>query len=279
MRILVTGAAGIVGSALRPLLAERFEEVLLTDIAEVGDLAGNEGFERGDITDGKFVEGLAGRVDGIVHLAGMVGAGYTFEDVLGPNIVGTHHVFAAASSRGVRRVVYASSHHAVGFIRCGEPISDRTAHRPDSEYGLSKAFGESAASYFADNYGLDILSIRIGYLGSEVATGHRLRTWVSARDLAQLVEIGLTASGIGHQIVYGVSDNPEPYFDNANAFRLGYRPEDRSADFVSRPEVLEMRPDPDSVAGGVVGGGFASVGFCGDVSRILGKTGNQTEKK
>lgn len=267
-KILLTGAAGIVGTALRPLLARRHDHVVLTDIAGIDDAAGNESFKQGDITDLGFVKELAAQVDGIVHLAGMVGH-YSFDEVLGPNIIGTHNVFTAAQAAGVTRVVNASSHHVVGFFKRGAPIDETTAPRPDSPYGLSKAYGEAAAAYFADKFGLQILSIRIGYVGDELSDERRLHTWISARDLEQLIEIGLTAPNLGHQIVYGVSDNPDPFFDNSNAARLGYKPQDRSVDFVTDPAVLEMAPDPDSIAGGVVGGGFASVDFTGDKSRIL----------
>jgi len=92
---------------------------------------------------------------------------------------------------------------------------------------------------------------------------------VSARDLVQLIEIGLSQD-VGFEITYGVSDNPEPFFDNSNAFRLGYRPQDRSVDFVSDTSVLSQEPDLRTLEDGVVGGGFAADGFAGDLDRILG---------
>ncbi len=267
--ILLTGAAGIVGRALRPLLAARYGHVLLTDLVPVGDLAPNESFEAGDIVDAAFVERLASRVEGIVHLAGLVGAAYTFEEVLDPNIVGTHHVYGAARRTGVTHVVYASSHHAVGFFKRGEAIDHATAPRPDSQYGLSKAYGEAAGAYFADKHGLNVLAIRIGFVGERVEDERRLHTWISPRDLAQLIDIGLRTPDLGFETVYGVSDNPAPFFDNRNAFRLGYRPEDRSVDVVADASILTASPEPGTIAGGVVGGGFAAVGFEGDPSRVL----------
>lgn len=267
---MLTGAAGIVGTALRPLLAARYDRVISTDLEVIDDLSANETFIAGDITDQAFVEEITNQVDGIVHLAGRVGAAYTFDDVLGPNIIGTNHLFEGARRNEVQRIVFASSHHAVGFIRRGEPIDEHTAPRPNSEYGLSKAYGEAAASYYADKFGLNILSIRIGYVGDDVCDDRRLRTWVSPRDLAQLVGIGLDTSDLGHEIVYGVSDNPDPFFDNSNAEKLGYRPMDRSSDHVSDPSVLTKRTDPNTIEGAVVGGGFAANGFDGDLDRVLG---------
>ena len=125
-RILLTGAAGTVGSLIRPLLAERYVHVVLTDIVEVEDHAENETFLQGDIVDSAFVARISADVDGVVHLAGKVGPEFRFDDLLGPNMVGTHNVFAAARAHGISHVVYASSHHAVGFWRRGDPIDDLT---------------------------------------------------------------------------------------------------------------------------------------------------------
>jgi len=270
-QILLTGAAGIVGTALRPHLARRFGTVLLTDRAEVADLSAGESFRQGDIADLDFITDLARQAEGIVHLAGLVGAPYGFEEVLAPNVIGSHNVFEAARRADVRRVVFASSHHVVGFHRRGAVIDQATPLRPDSEYALSKAYGEAAGAYYADKYGLRVLAIRIGYVGEDLSRERRLRTWVSARDLAQLVEIGLCAEDLWFESVYGVADNPEPFFDNRNAFQLGYRPQDRSTDFARDEAVPGQGADPGSIEDGLVGGGFAAQGFQGDADRVLGR--------
>lgn len=268
-KILVTGAAGRVGTVLRPILRERYGHTVLMDISEIEDCHAGESFRKGDIADLECLKSAADGCDGIVHLAGLVASHYTFEESFGPNYVGTHNIFRVAAEMGIENVVYASSHHAVGFIKRGQEIDHTTAHRPDTEYGLSKAFGESAGAYFADKFGLNILSIRIGYVGPEVPNERRLHTWISARDLAQLVEIGLRKKGIGHQIVYGVSACDEPFFDNSNAERLGYRSLDHSLHAITDPSVLELKPDLNTIEEGVVGGGFAAFDFAGDADRIL----------
>lgn len=252
--ILLTGAAGIVGTALRPLMAKKYPKVLLTDIRPIAGLANNEVFQEGDITDLGFVRSLMEGICGVVHLAGMVGH-YTFDEVLGPNFVGTYNIFEAARQAGVPRVIYASSHHAVGFYKRGERhIDHSTAPRPDSFYGLSKAFGEEIGSLYADKYGIKSFSIRIGYVGKDVPDERRMHTWVSPRDLAQLVHIGLTMPGLHHEVVYGVSNVPEPFFDNSNAFRLGYQPEDTSLDHLANPSIQ----DEKHVDGALIGGNFAT---------------------
>lgn len=254
-RILLTGAAGIVGSAIRPLLAGRHDHIRLTDIAALpGDqpLAENESFERGDITDREFVKNLMREVDGVVHLAGLVGPDFTFDEVYRINMAGDGNVFSAAQSLGVNRVVYASSHHAVGYLERGQPIDETSAPRPDSFYGLSKAFGEAVASFYAHRFGMQVMAIRIGYAGDEVPDERRLHIWISPRDLVQLIGIGLETPGLGFQIVYGASILPDSFFDNRNAERLGYRPVDRAVDHLANPGLLSARPE-----GKFVGGHFA----------------------
>jgi uronate dehydrogenase len=250
-KILLTGAAGIVGNALRPLLAKEYSSILLTDIVDIQELAGNETFVAGDITDFGFVKKITEGVSGIIHLAAMVGH-YSFDEVLRPNFVGTYNIYESARLSSARpRVIFASSHHAVGFFKRGEAeINHLMAPRPDSFYGLSKAYGESLASLYADKFGVKSLSIRIGYVGENVPDERRLHTWISARDLTQLIKIGLQLPDLHHEIVYGVSRVPDPFFDNTNAFRLGYMPADHSANHLYSLDILKMQPEPDSYIGG-----------------------------
>lgn len=258
--ILLTGASGLVGTALRPWLAKAYDRVTLTDVRALPvPLSANEIFIQGDIVDLAFVSRLLEGVDGIVHLAGMVGAKYTYDDVLGPNFSGTYNVYEAARLAGISRVVYASSHHAVGFHPRGTAIDHTTAPRPDGYYGLSKAFGEATGSYFVDAYSLHVLAIRIGYVGENVVNERRLHTWISARDLAQLIHIGLTTPDLGYQVVYGVSENPDPFFDNSNAIRLGYVPQDRALDNLADPSLKDAQPDETSLEGRLIGGQFCEV--------------------
>lgn len=257
-RILLTGASGIVGSALRPLLATRFPEVLLTDLETIdsSSLGETESFAQGNLADADFLERITTDLDGIIHLGGLVGPDFTFDEVLESNIVGTRNLFEAARKNGVARVVYASSHHAVGFYRREDPVDETTPPRPDSFYGLSKAFGEEVGAYYADKFGLHVLAIRIGYVGESVIDERRLHTWVSPRDLMQLIEIGLSHPEIGFEIVYGVSDNPAPFFDNRNANRLGYRPRDRAVEHLADPDLLQQAPEAGA-EGTHIGGHFA----------------------
>ena len=259
MRILLTGASGIVGQSIHPLLAERCSELILTDRQELpdGTLSNNEVFQQGDLTDRSFVNSVSEGADAIIHLAGLVGPDFTFDEVMGANITGTRNVLEAARVHGIERVIYASSHHAVGFLRRDDPIDETSAPRPDSFYGWSKAAGESICAYYTDKFGLRVFAIRIGFVGESVIDERRLHTWISSRDLVQLIEIGLRHEEISFEIVYGVSDNPASFFDNRNAERLGYRPKDRSVNHLADPGILTTPPAPGP-EGEYVGGHFAT---------------------
>ncbi len=151
-----------------------------------------------------------------------------WEPILQANIVGCYNVPEVARRNGVKCVLFATSNHAVGFFRRDETIDHTVYPRPDSRYGLSKVFGEQVASLYADKYGLEVFCMRIGKLNPKPVDKRRLSIWLSPRDLAQLVRIGVEHPDIRFEIVYGASGNQRSWYDNANAHRLGYRPQDDS---------------------------------------------------
>ncbi|HUN67577.1 MAG TPA: NAD-dependent epimerase/dehydratase family protein, partial [Burkholderiales bacterium] len=145
--------------------------------------------------------------------------------------------------------------HAVGFYRRDETIDHRVYPRPDSRYGLSKVFGEQVGSLYADKYGLQVVCLRIGNVSMKPVDKRRLSIWVSPRDLAQLVRIGVDHPGIRFEIVYGVSKNTRSWYDNSNAYRLGYKPQDDSETYAA--EVLRReKPGGDPTAESYQGGVF-----------------------
>ena len=161
------------------------------------------------------------------------------------NFAGTFNLFEAARRQGVKRIVFATSNHAVGYYKRDQVIDHEVVVRPDSRYGLSKAFGEALGALYADKHGLGVLCIRIGNVNDRPIDGRRLAIWISPRDLTQLVRIGLERPGLHFEIVYGVSDNARSWYDNRNAFRLGYQPEDRGEDFAEAVLADEPAVDPD----------------------------------
>ncbi|MEX2200408.1 MAG: NAD(P)-dependent oxidoreductase, partial [Dongiaceae bacterium] len=204
----------------------------LSDVAAIDDVEVGEESAPADLADLASVRAAVGGVDGIVHLGGY-SLESDWETILRANINGAYNLFEAARLEGVRRIVFASSNHVMGFYRRAETIPADVTVRPDSRYGLSKAFGEALASLYAHKYGAEVLSIRIGHILPKPRNRRDLSIWLSPRDLCQLIRIGLETPGIRHEIVYGMSDNERAWWDNDNAARLGYRPQDRSEDFAA----------------------------------------------
>ena len=256
-RVLITGAAGGIGSRLRETLRGKYL-LRLSDIDPISKLVEGEEFVAADVTDAGALLPLMEDVHGVVHLGG-VAREDAWQPILDVNIAGTYNVFEAARRQAVERFIFASSNHAVGFYPRSQRIGSDVSVRPDSRYGVSKAFAEALASLYADKYGMRVMCIRIGNVADNPVDVRRLSIWVSPRDLSQLVEIGLEHPHLRYEIVYGVSDNARSWWDNSNAARLGYVPMDRSEDYAG--EVLAQAPpaSPDSIAERVQGGDFAVV--------------------
>jgi uronate dehydrogenase len=197
-------------------------------------------------------------VHAVVHLGG-VSREDAWQPILDINIAGTYNVFEAARRQGVERLIFASSNHAIGFYPRAQRIGVDVTLRPDSRYGVSKAFGEALGSLYADKYAMRVLCIRIGNVSEEPVDARRLSIWVSPRDLSQLIEIGLEHEDLHYEIVYGVSDNARSWWDNSNAARLGYLPVDRSEDYAEKILAASAQPAPDTLAERVQGGDFAMV--------------------
>jgi uronate dehydrogenase len=250
--VLVTGGAGGVATHLRRELAGRYA-LRLSDVRAVRGLGARETFARGDLTKLTHALRITKGVAAIVHLGAYAVEG-PWDAILEANVVGCYNLFEAARRNGVRRVVFASSNHAVGFHRRDQVIDDRALPRPDSRYGVSKVFGEALARLYVDKYGLEVLCVRVGNVNPAPLDERRLALWLSPRDLAQLVTLGLEHAAIKYELVYGVSGNSRSWYDNANATRLGYRPRDDSERFAAA--ILARRTPEDPVAAVYQGGNF-----------------------
>lgn len=239
--ILITGAAGDVGTHLRRELAGRYQ-LRLSDKRPLKADRGQR-FVRADLS--KMADALRTTqgVDAIVHLGGYSVEG-PWPAILQANIVGCYNLFEAARRNGVKRIVFPSSNHAVGFYRRDQTIDHRVYPKPDSRYGASKVFGEALGSLYADKYGMQFLMIRIGNVSPAPIDKRRLSIWCSPRDLAQLVTIGIEHPEIRFEVVYGVSANQRSWYDNSNAVRLGYRPRDDSEPYAEAILAREKPGDP-----------------------------------
>ena len=266
-RVLITGAAGGIGRRLREDIRGLYPLVRLSDRVEMAPARDGEEVVVADLADMAACEAICQGVDGIVHLGGQ-SVEADWDMVLQANIVGCYNLYEAARRQGVKRIVFATTNHVIGFYRRTERIDHAVPPRPDSRYGVSKAFGEALGRFYADKHGLRVLSIRIGHFADEPVDKRRLSIWLSPRDFLQLVRIGLEHPDLHYEVVYGASDNDRTWWDNANAYRLGYKPQDESAAFAAEVLAAETPDKSDPIAEQFQGGPFCSAEFGGDTNRI-----------
>ena len=267
-RILMTGAAGGIGTSLRKLLPPIYPDLVLSDLKAPADLAKDEKFKAADLADLAQVEAICEGVDGILHFGGYSVEG-PWDDILQANIIGGYNLFEAAYRKGVKRVVFASSNHAVGFYPRHHRIGTDVTVRPDGRYGVSKVFGEAVGSLYADKHGLKVTCIRIGNCDERPLDHRRISMWLKPEDLVQLCQIGLEHPDIHFEVFYGASLNDRAWWDNSRAYEFGYRPTGRSEDHVAHAMAEQAKLKPDPVGDYYQGGAFCSSEFDGDTSRII----------
>lgn len=257
-KLVLTGAAGSLGSRLRAPLAAMCDELLSTDIAaSVSDLAGNETYVQADLGDMAAIKPLLERADMVIHFGALVDE-VPFEDMLGPNFVGAYNIWEAAHIHDVRRVVYASSIHAVGMYPKNEAIGVDVPHRPDTFYGLAKCFAEDLGRMYWEKRGLEAVCLRI--LSCAPVTNPRaVGSWLSYDDMIQLVQKSITTPITGFSIVYGVSDNDRAPVDNTAARHIGYRPKDNAEQFAHEIYAKFDPLDPQDPSHYRHGGPFAGI--------------------
>lgn len=264
-RLLVTGAAGALGSVLREGLAPLARTMRLTDRKEFGEAAAHEEITLAELGDFDAVTRAVEGCDAVVHF-GAAPHERPWAEILESSIKGGYNVYEAARRCGVKRIVYASSIHAVGYVRREEGADVETDHRPDSLYGVSKCFVEDLAKLYFLKFGIESACLRINSCCEKPLNRRHLATWVSFDDLTRLVTRCLTVERLGFSVIYGISDNPECFFSNAKAAHIGYRPEDSSEAHRARVEAATDPGDPFDPAVAFVGGGFCSSGHPDDAA-------------
>jgi len=258
-RLLLTGAAGGLGKVLRESLRPCADVLRLSDLAALAPAQGaHEEVVACDLADKAAVDALVTGCDAIVHLGG-VSVERPFEEVLEANIKGVFHIYEGARRHGVKRVIFASSNHVIGFHKQSEHLDAHAAKRPDGYYGLSKSFGEDVAQFYFDRWGIETVSIRIGSSFPEPANRRMMSTWLSYRDLTTLIEKSLFTPDVKHLVVYGMSANRDVWWDNSAAARLGFVAQDSSEPFRAKVEAQPpVAPtDPNAV---YQGGAFTAQG-------------------
>ena len=257
-KLVLTGAAGRLGSYLREPLSGMCETLVSTDIIDAPKTQlPNETYVKADLADLEAITDLLKGADMVVHF-GAIGDEAPFETLLGPNFVGAYNIWEAAYRNGLRRVVYASSIHAVGMHKKTDFIGIDAPHRPDTFYGLAKCFAEDLASLYWDKRGLESVCMRI-LSCAQVSNPRAVGTWLSYDDMIQLVQRSIDTPVTGFSVVYGVSDNDRAPVDNAKAHHLGYRPKDNAEQY-AETVFAECGPvDPHDPANTRHGGPFAAV--------------------
>jgi uronate dehydrogenase len=268
-RLLLTGAAGEIGTVLRPVLRRCCATLVLHDKRPIADAAPNEVALQGDIAAAGEAQAAMQGVDCLVHLAGIPReTGGTPEEILHANVIGAHAVFAAARDAGVARVVFASSNHTIGFHPADRAIGTEERPRPSGLYGASKVWGEALGRLFADKHGIEVACLRIGAFRARPGNARELGGWISHRDMAELARCCVQALSFHFLVLYGVSANTRAKWGGDAAARaaVGFVPRDNAEDFAAA--IAAIAPPAGSLAARFHGGSVCEIGFSGDPDRI-----------
>jgi uronate dehydrogenase len=257
-KLVLTGAAGRLGSYLREPLTRMCDELVSTDIAEdIGKLYPGERYLQADLASYEQIFPILEGADMVVHFGAIVDE-KPFEELLGPNFIGSYNIWEAGYQHGVRRVVYASSIHAVGMHKKRDFIGVDAPHRPDTFYGLAKCFTEDLGSMYWDKRQMESVHLRI-LSAAQVNNPRALGSWLSYDDLIHLVERAIDTPSVGFSIIYGVSNNDRAPVDNTLASFLGYRPKDNAEQFAETVLAEAKAVDVTDPAEMLQGGPFAKV--------------------
>ena len=260
-RILITGAAGRLGTQLRRGLAPLADTLRLADWVDVPEVKANEEVVVFDLADEAAVMAAVEGCDAIVHFGGAP-LERPWNEILESNIRGSYHIYEGARKYGVKRVIYASSVHAIGYYKLEDHIKGNALGRPDSLYGVSKVFVEGLASFYWDKF--ESTCVRIFSSFPEPADRRMLWSWLSFDDCVRLVSSALTAPYMGFTITAGMSDNKVKPVDNSPAGHLGYVPQDSSEPYREKVEGSTVPLGPNSPAVRYLGGWFTELGHPDD---------------
>ncbi|MDE2334495.1 MAG: NAD(P)-dependent oxidoreductase [Rhodospirillales bacterium] len=261
--LLITGAAGRLGSQLRRGLAPLARRLRLSDRTDIADLRANEEAVVCDLADAEAVRRMTQGVDAIVHFGGAA-LETDWETILSANIRGGYNIYEGARQNGVKRVVYASSVHAIGYHGVEAHIDASASHRPDSLYGVSKCFVEDLSRLYWDKFGIETACCRIFSSFDQYSDRRMLWSMLTFDDCVRLVEACLTAPRVAHSIIFGTSRNRHQMVDNCLAGHIGFQPQDSTEADRAAVEARLPAADPDAPAVRYLGGWFVNLGHPDD---------------
>ncbi len=256
-RILLTGAGGRLGSYLRKPLSKICTELVSTDIKKnIGKLNKNEKYISADLANFDQICEITKDVSFVCHFGALVDE-LPFNEMLGPNFIGSYNVWESARLNNCKRVIYASSIHAVGMYKRTKTLRPKTPHRADGFYGLSKCFTENLARMYFDKCGIESVCLRIATC-SPVTTARSLTSWLSYDDLIQLVMRSIDTTHTGYSVVYGVSDNDRSNLSNIDSGHLGFKPKDNAEVYANKIFADDLTEELVDEGNKLHGGPFAS---------------------
>lgn len=256
-RLLITGAAGALGRAMRTRLADVADILRLSDISNLGEAGPNEELVQCDLGDADAVHRMVEGCDGIVHLGG-VSVEDKFSKILNANLLGLYNLYEAARANGHPRILFASSNHTVGFYRQDEKIDATSPTRPDGLYGVSKCFGEQLARMYFEKFGQETALVRIGSCMEKPSNHRMLSSWMSYADFKRLIECTFRAPMLGCPVIWGISNNDAAWWDNSHASYLGWKPQDNAEHYRAEIDAALGKPDPKAALHVYQGGNFVN---------------------
>jgi uronate dehydrogenase len=258
-RLLLTGAGGGLGRILRDRIKPWANIVRVSDIVDLGDAREAEEVVQCDLSDKAAVLAMMVGVDAVLHFGGISTESH-FEAILSANIQGTYNIYEAVHKCGVKRVIFASSNHTVGFYRTTDLVDADMPVRADGMYGISKCFGETLSRYYFDRFGIETVCLRIGSSFPQPLTPRMMVTYFSYEDLIEHVRCSLFAPRVNHTIAFGVSKNAARWWDDRKAAHLGFQAKDSSSKFADLFPDTAHYPAQDDVATIFQGGAFIQSG-------------------
>lgn len=261
-RLLITGAAGGLGSICRRRLGHLADTLRLSDVVDLGTTGPNEEIKTCNLADAGAVSAHVEGCDGIVHLGGCPNEA-SWQTIRAANIDGLVDLYEAARRHGRPRIAFASSNHAIGYYRQSQRIDAAAPARPDGLYGVSKVFGEAIASMYNDKFGIETASIRIGSCLPEPADRRMMALWLSYGDFVALIERDFGVPALGCPIIYGASDDDISWWGNSKTAYLDWRPQDNSEAFRSEVDAF-VPPGPNAPDAIYQGGMFTANGIIED---------------